>query len=183
VPQIEITYEVDANGILQVSAVEKSSGKSEKITITNDSSRLNKEDIEKMLKEAEKFKDDDEKIRKQFEAKNNLESYCYNVKSNVLNDNKLKSTLGSDFNVVDKLVETTLKWVDDNPNLSASEFEDKHKEIESQLTPLITKAYQTDISSGMPSGMPSEMPSEIPSEIFSGMTPGMFSSMESNDMN
>ena len=144
-PQIEITYDVDANGILQVSAVEKSSGKVEKITITNQSSRLSKDDIDRMVKEAEQFKDDDDKIKQQVEAKNKLEHYCYNVKSTVLSDQKMKAGLGSDAETVEKTVDSTLKWLEENTNESAQVYEDKLKEVEGVLMPLIAKAYQSNV--------------------------------------
>merc|ERR1719322_362215 len=89
VPQIEVTFDIDANGILNVSAADKSSGKSEKITITNDKGRLNSEEIEKMVADAEKFKAEDEKQKEKISAKNGLESYCFNMKSTV-EDDKLK---------------------------------------------------------------------------------------------
>jgi len=92
VPQIEITYDIDANGILNVSAVEKSSGKSQKITITNDSNRLSKSDIDRMVSEAEKFKKDDEEVRERVEAKNKLEGYCYNIRNNVLGNEQMKKS-------------------------------------------------------------------------------------------
>ena len=145
-PQIEITYEVDANGILQVSAVEKSSGKVEKITITNQSSRLNKDDIERMVKEAEKFKDDDNKVKQRVEAKNKLESYCYNFKSSVLGNDKMKTALGDNLKTVETKLEETLKWLDENSNASKEEFEDKYKETEQVLAPLLAQAYNANSS-------------------------------------
>lgn len=143
-PQIEITYDVDANGILQVSAVEKSTGKAEKITITNQSSRLSKEDIDRMVKEAEQFKNDDDKIKQQVEAKNKLEHYCYNVKSTVLGEQKMKAALGSDVSTVESTVDSTLKWLEENTSESAQVYEDKLKEVEEVLMPLIAKAYQSN---------------------------------------
>jgi heat shock protein 1/8 len=143
-PQIEITYDVDANGILQVSAVEKSTGKAEKITITNQSSRLSKEDIDRMVKEAEQFKNDDDKIKQQVEAKNKLEHYCYNVKSTVLGEQKMKAALGSDVSTVESTVDSTLKWLEENTSESAQVYEDKLKEVEGVLMPLISKAYQSN---------------------------------------
>lgn len=143
-PQIEITYDVDANGILQVSAVEKSTGKAEKITITNQSSRLSKEDIDRMVKEAEEFKNDDDKIKKKVEAKNKLEHYCYNVKSTVLGEQKMKTALGSDAGTVENTVESTLKWLEENGDYTADVYEDKLKEVEGVLMPLIAKAYQSN---------------------------------------
>jgi L1 cell adhesion molecule like protein len=147
-PQIEITYEVDTNGILNVQACEKSSGKSEKITIKNESNKLTKEQIEKMISDAEKFKEDDERAQKKVQAKNNLENYIYNVRSTVVNEDKMKTSLGDDHETVSKTVEDTIKWLDDNKNASTEEFEAKQKEVEAVLMPLIQKAYQA--SAGEP---------------------------------
>ena len=146
-PQIEITYEVDTNGILNVQACEKSSGKSEKITIKNESNKLTKEQIEKMISDAEKFKEDDEKAQKKVQAKNNLENYIYNVRSTVVNEDKMKTSLGDDHETVSKTVEDTIKWLDDNKNASTEEFEGKQKEVEALLMPLIQKAYQASAGS------------------------------------
>ena len=158
-PQIEITYDVDSNGILQVSAVEKSTGKAEKITIANESSRLSKDDIERMVHEAEKYKDDDEKLRLRVEAKNKLEQYCYNTQSTVLDDEKMKAAVGSDYDTIKNTVDQTLKWLEDNSlTATTEEFENKYKEVEGVLMPLVAKAYQ----SNMPAGMPSEMPEPEP---------------------
>ena len=142
-PQIEITYEVDTNGILNVQACEKSSGKSEKITIKNESNKLTKEQIEKMISDAEKFKEDDERAQKKVQAKNNLENYIYNVRSTVVNEDKMKTSLGDDHETVSKTVDDTIKWLDDNKNASTEEFEAKQKEVEAVLMPLIQKAYQS----------------------------------------
>ena len=157
VPQIEITYEVDANGILQVSAVEKSSGAEEKITITNESSRLSKEEIDRMVKEAEEFKDEDDKVRQRVDAKNKLENYCYSTKSTVLGEEKMKTALGSDIEIVETTIDTAIKWLEENPESSTEDFENKQKEVEGILMPIIQKAYQS--LGGMP-GMPdmSDMP-------------------------
>jgi len=149
-PQIEITYEVDANGILQVSAAEKSTGKSEKITITNSSNKLSKEDIEKMVQEAEKFKSEDEAIVKRVEAKNKLESYIYNIKSTMVTDEKMKTALGDDLITVEKTVEDTIKWLDENQSAETTTFEEKLKEVEGVLSPLVQKAYQSNMPAGGP---------------------------------
>jgi L1 cell adhesion molecule like protein len=164
VPQIEITYEVDVNGILNVSACEKSSGKSEKITIKNESNRLSKEQIEKMIDDAEKFKNADEEAQKKIEAKNNLENYVYNIKSSVLNETKMKTALGDDLQLVETTVEETIKWLEENKSATTTELEDKRKNVEEILMPLIQKAYQS--TSPDPSNMsnPSNMfdPSKMP---------------------
>ena len=157
-PQIEITYEVDANGILQVSAVEKSTGKSEKITISNTSNKLSKEDIEKMVQEAEKYKEADELIAKKVEAKNKLEGYVYNVKSSVLADEKMKTALGEDISKVQETVDEAIKWLDDSAERTTEDYETKQKEVEGILMPLIQKGYQANMPAG---GAPP--PQETPS--------------------
>ena len=153
-PQIEITYEVDTNGILNVQACEKSSGKSEKITIKNESNKLTKEQIDKMISDAEKFKEDDERAQKKVQAKNNLENYIYNVRTTVVNEDKMKTSLGDDHETVSKTVEDTIKWLDDNKNASTEEFEAKQKEVEAVLMPLIQKAYQASAGESAPPAPP-----------------------------
>lgn len=107
VPQIEVTFDIDANGILNVSAVDKSTGKENKITITNDKGRLSKEEIERMVKDAERFKDEDEKQKCRISAKNSLESYCFNIKSTI-EEKKLKDKIPEDDKkkVLDKINDT-----------------------------------------------------------------------------
>lgn len=145
-PQIEITYEVDVNGILNVSACEKSTGKSEKITIQNESNRLSKDQIEKMVADAEKFKSEDEAAQKRVEAKNNLENYVYNIKSSVLNEAKMKTALGTDLSTVESTVEETIKWLEENKTATTEQLEGKRKSVEEILMPLIQKAYQSNTS-------------------------------------
>lgn len=145
-PQIEITYEVDVNGILNVSACEKSTGKSEKITIQNESNRLSKDQIDKMVADAEKFKSEDEAAQKRVEAKNNLENYVYNIKSSVLNEAKMKTALGTDLSTVESTVEETIKWLEENKTATTEQLEGKRKSVEEILMPLIQKAYQSNTS-------------------------------------
>ena len=146
VPQIEITYEVDANNILKVSAVEKSSGKEENITITNESSRLSKEDIDRMVSEAEKFKAEDDAVRERIESKNKLEGYCFSLRNTMLDDEKMKTALGSDAETVDKLTQETLDWIDtDDGTRSKDEYDSRMKEVEGKLMPLVQKAYQSNM--------------------------------------
>merc|ERR1712176_1508215 len=110
VPQIEVTFDIDANGILNVNAMDKASGKQEKITITNDKGRLTKEEIEKMVSDAEQFKAEDEKQKERISAKNNLESYCFNMKSTV-EDDKFKDKISdSDKETITKKCDETIKW-------------------------------------------------------------------------
>ena len=156
-PQIEITYEVDANGILQVSAVEKSTGKSEKITISNASNKLTKEQIEKMVQEAEQFKEQDEAIARKVEAKNKLEGYVYNVKSSVLGDEKMKTSIGAEVDTVQNTIDEAIKWLDDSAERTQEDYEAKQKEVEGVLSPLIQKGYQANMPAGVPP--PQETPS------------------------
>merc|ERR1711981_575963 len=153
VPQIEVTFDIDANGILNVSAVDKSTGKQNKITITNDKGRLSKEDIERMVNEAEKFKDDDDKQKERISAKNSLESYCFNMKSTV-EDEKFKDKINeSDKETITKKCDETIKWLDSNQLAEVDEFQDQQKAIEGVCNPIITKLYQA--GGGAPGGMPS----------------------------
>jgi len=143
VPQIEVTFEIDANGILQVSAEDKATGNREKITITNDQNRLTPEDIERMIKDAETFADEDAKLKEKVEAKNDLESYSYGLK-NQLND---KEKLGGKISDDDKekmeaAIDEAIKFLDDNPDAEPSEYKDAKKTLEDTATPIITKLYQ-----------------------------------------
>jgi len=95
VPQIEVTFDIDANGILNVSALDKASGKQNKITITNDKGRLSKEEIEKMVQDAEKFRAEDDAVKAKVEARNGFENYCFQMK-NTLNEEKLKEAFTDD---------------------------------------------------------------------------------------
>ena len=140
-PQIEITYDVDANGILNVSAVEKSSGKSEKITVSNDKGRLSKDDIERMVKEAEKFREEDRKEGEKIESKNNLESYVYQVKSSI-EDDKLKEKIGDDNlkNIREK-VDDVIKWFDEGNDYEKEDYDEKMKELQNLFNPLMSQMY------------------------------------------
>jgi len=115
VPQIEVTFDIDANGILNVSAVDKGTGKQNKITITNDKGRLSKEEIEKMVSEAEKYKGEDEKVKNRIEKKNGLENYCYSIK-NSMNDEKLKDKFTADDKAkIEEKTKGALAWMESNP--------------------------------------------------------------------
>ena len=143
VPQLEVTYDIDANGILNVSACDKSVGKTEKITITNDKGRLSKEQIEEMIKDAERLKDEDEKNMKRIEAKNKLESYIYNWKNQVDNNNKEVANKLGDTGVetIRKCVKDTQEWMDSNSSASTEEFKSKMKECETILNPFASQMY------------------------------------------
>jgi heat shock protein 1/8 len=140
-PQIEVSFDIDTNGILNVSAEEKTTGKKQNITITNDGSRLNKEQIDAMIKEAEKFKEDDEKIRQKMDARNEYENYIYNMK-NTLNDDKIKQKISKE--IYDKIMkklkegEEVLNVVD----VSKEEYEKALKELENVINPIMQKIVQ-----------------------------------------
>merc|ERR1711976_1032189 len=152
VPQIEVTFDVDANGILNVSAVEKGSGKQNKITITNDKGRLSKEEIERMVNDAEKFKEEDNKQKDRISAKNGLESYCFNMKTTI-EDEKMADKISEDEKkkIIDKC-DDAIKWLDANQLAEVEEFQEKQKEVEAVCNPIITKLYQS--AGGAPGGMP-----------------------------
>lgn len=160
VPQIDVTFDIDANGILNVSAVEKSTGKENKITITNDKGRLSKDDIDRMVNEAEKYKAEDEKQRDRVQAKNGLESYAYQMKQ-TMEDEKLKDKISEEDKktVLDKCNEV-ISWLDSNQTAEKDEFEDKQKELEKVYNPIITKVYQA--GGAPPGGMPGGMPGGFP---------------------
>lgn len=119
-PQIEVTFEIDENGIMNVSAMDKGTSKNAKITITNNKGRLSKEEIEKLIKDAEKYKDQDELIRKKIEAKNGLESYLVNIRHS-LNDEKLADKFqGSEKSDLESKVKEVQSWLDSNPDAETS---------------------------------------------------------------
>merc|ERR1711892_962240 len=164
VPQIEVTFDVDANGILNVSACDKSTGKQNKITITNDKGRLSKEDIEKMVNDAEKYKADDDKQKERISAKNNLESYCFNMKS-TLDDEKVKDKISApDLKVITDKCDDAIKWLDANQTAEMEEYSDKQKDLEGVCNPIISKLYQGEggPQGGMPGGMPGGKPGGAP---------------------
>jgi len=141
VPQIEVTFDIDANSILNVSAVEKGSGKTNKIIITNDKDRLSKEDIERMVKDAEKYKDEDNLVKERIQAKNNLESYAFNLKSS-LDDEAVKQKISeSDRSKVCDKCKEVLDWLDNNQTAEKDEFEYQQKELEAVAAPVMKNLY------------------------------------------
>jgi len=142
VPSIEVTFDIDANGILNVSAEEKSTGKKEKITITNDNGRLSASEIQRMVDDAEKFKQEDEKQRQRIAAKNGLETYCLNMQSTVEDarlDDKINKT---DKNSIMDKVNEVIAWLDRTQIGDEDEYKDKQKEIEQVCNPIMTKMYR-----------------------------------------
>jgi L1 cell adhesion molecule like protein len=152
VPQIEVSFDIDTNGILQVTAMDKASGNKNNITITNDKGRLSKEDIEKMVKEAEQFKEEDVKNKERIDAKNELENYIYNMKSNVVEKEEVKIDADERKKISDMLADT-LKWLDNNQLAEKEEFESKKEELGKVLNPLISKMYQGQNPGGNDGGM------------------------------
>ncbi|GAB1193158.1 heat shock protein 70 family [Aspergillus pseudonomiae] len=155
VPQIEVTFDVDANGIMNVSAVEKGTGKTNKITITNDKGRLSKEEIERMLADAEKFKAEDEAEASRIQAKNGLESYAYSLK-NTINEGKLTIS-DSDKETVTAKVDEIIGWLDNNQTATKEEYESQQKELEGVANPIISAAYG-GAAGGAPGGAPGAAP-------------------------
>merc|ERR1711945_63749 len=153
VPQIEVTFDIDANGILNVSAADKSTGKENKITITNDKGRLSKEEIERMVNDAEKYKKEDEAQKDRVQAKNELESYAFQMKQTV-EDDKVKDKISADeVKTICDACDEAIKWLDNNQTAEKDEFQHQKKELEKVCTPIITKMYQ-GAGGGMPGGMP-----------------------------
>jgi len=139
VPQIEVSIDVDSNGILNVSAMEKSTNKKQSITITNEKGRLSQEDIDRMVNEAEKFREEDEKLQKRIEAKNELENMCYQTK-NTISDEKIKDKIEEgDKETLEKIVKDTLDWLDRNQEAEIDEFHAKKEEAEKVIHPIMQK--------------------------------------------
>ena len=150
IPQIEICYDVDANGILNITASEKSTGKSNKITITNDKGRLSTEQIEKMVQEAELFKKQDEENKERIESKNSLENYLYQMK-NSIRDEKVQVS-EENKKTINDTVDEALKWLDEHQNDTKDVYENKMKELQDKLTPILTSAAGAAAGGGMPQG-------------------------------
>ena len=152
VPQIEVVFDLDANSILSVSAADKTTGKSQKITITNDKGRLSKEEIERMVSDAEKYADEDKAQAERITARNGLESYAYNLR-NSLNEEAFASKLdASDKEKLTKAIDETISWLDASQEASKDEFESRQKELEEVSNPIMQKAYAA--GGGPPGGAP-----------------------------
>jgi heat shock protein 1/8 len=153
VPQIEVTFDIDANGIMNVSALEKGTGKTNKIVITNDKGRLSKEEIERMLSEAEKYKAEDEAEAGRIGAKNALESYAYSLK-NTLSDAKVDEKLdAADKETLKAEIDKTVAWLDESQQGTKEEYEEHQKELEAVANPIMMKFYGADGGAGgMPGG-------------------------------
>ena len=148
IPQIEVAFDVDANGILQVSAHDKASGKSQKITITSDKGRLSEEEIERMVREAEENAEADKASKDNVEAKNQLESYLYSLR-NTLKEEGMKAKLSEDDQEkVNTAVTEALTWLESNLTATKAEYDEKRAEVEAIASPIMTKAYASSSSTG-----------------------------------
>lgn len=151
VPQIKVTFDIDANGILNVTAEDKGTGSKNKITITNEKGRLSQADIERMVSEAEKYKSEDAEIRKNVEARNELENMCYNVRNTILNSPSNKEKIAqADVETLQKAIDDTLSWLDGNQLASAEEFSSKKHDLEQIVNPITSKMYGA--ATGAPAG-------------------------------
>jgi heat shock protein 5 len=152
VPQIEVTFEIDANGILQVSAEDKASGKSEKITITAEKGRLSEEEIERMVHEAEEFAEEDKRTKQRVDARNGLEGYCYSLKNSLNDEEKgiADKISEEDKESLEEAIKETLEWLDDNQEADKDEYDAKKQELESLANPIVSQAYQSSGSTENP---------------------------------
>jgi len=186
VPKIDVTFEIDANGILNVSAVDQTTGKQNKITITNDKGRLSKEDIDRMVREAEQYAGDDAKIKDTIEAKNSLENYSYTLR-NTVNDEKLQDKIsGDDKQKLLDAIEGVTSWLDANQSATKEEFADKQKELEGVANPIMQGLYADGQQGGMPGagGMPGGFPQGgMPGGFPQGGMPGGFGGQDQPDAN
>ena len=159
VPQIEVTFEVDANGILHVKAEDKAAKKSESITITNDKGRLSQDEIERMVKEAEEFAEEDKKVKEKIDARNKLETYIYNMRSTIGDKDKLADKIDlDDKEKIESALKEALEWLDDNQNAEKEDFDEKLKEVEEVCNPVIKQVYEK--SGGSSTGAEDEEPND-----------------------
>jgi len=151
VPQIEVTFEIDVNGVLRVSAEDKGAGSKESITISNDQNRLTPEDIERMVADAEKFADEDKKLKEKVEARNELEGYLYGLKNQVKDKEKLGGKLSEeDATTVLDAVNEGIEWLEDNQEAEADEYQEQKKSVEDIVTPIVSALYKDGEGGGMP---------------------------------
>jgi heat shock protein 5 len=143
VPQIEVTFEVDANGILQVAAEDKGTGKAEKITITAEKGRLSEEEIDRMVKEAEEFAEEDKKVKERIDSRNGLESYLYNLKNTLDDEEKgvADNISAEDKKELQDMIDETLDWMEENPEADKEDYDEKQKEVEQVANPIMRSFY------------------------------------------
>lgn len=142
VPQIEVSFDVDANGILSISASDRGTGKSETLTITSEKGRLSDEEIERMVAEAEEFAEQDAAEKAKVQARNELEAYLYNLK-NSINDTLEGKLSDDDKSTLSTSVEEALVWLEDHPAADKDEYDEKQKEVEQVANPILKRAYES----------------------------------------
>jgi heat shock protein 5 len=141
-PQIEVTFEIDANGIVSVSAQDKATGQSEQITITADKGRLSEEEIERMVREAEEFADEDKNLKERVDARNGLEGYAYNMRNQINDEEKLGGKISDeDKETIEEAVTEAIDWLDENPEADSEEYKEKLSELEGKCNPIVQKLY------------------------------------------
>jgi heat shock protein 5 len=151
VPQIEVTFEIDVNGILNVAAEDKGTGKKEAITITNDKDRLSKEDIERMVKEAEEAAEEDKILKEKVEARNSLENYVYSIRNTINDNEKLGDKISAeDKATIEGAVSQNIEWLEKNQHAEKDEYDAQYKELEKIVQPIFTRLYQQ--AGGQPGG-------------------------------
>lgn len=142
VPQIEVTFDLDANGVLNVNAMDKAGGKSNKITITNDKGRLSKDDIERMVSEAERYKEEDAKHKKKIDARNGFENYVYSVKNSTSEPGLKDKLTQDDHTTIENACKSAIEWLEmAGPGTGAEEYEDQQKKLEGIVGPIVSKLY------------------------------------------
>ena len=143
VPQIEVSFEIDVNGLLRVSAEDKGTGNKNDIVIQNDDNRLSPEDIERMINDAEKFADDDKKVKERVEARNELESYAYSLKNQIGDKEKLGAKLSDEEKkTIEDAVNEQIEWLEGNQEAEAEDFQQHKKDLEEIVQPIVSKLYQ-----------------------------------------
>jgi len=151
-PQIEVTFDIDANGIMQVNAQDKTTGKSNKITITNDKGRLSADEVEKMVRDAERYAEEDKKSREKVEAKNGLEQYAYTLKQSITEEGVKDKLSDGDKQAVEKACDEAIRWIESNPEATKDAFEEEKKKLEGVAMPIMSKIYAGGEGGGMPTG-------------------------------
>ena len=142
VPQIEVSFDVDANGILSISAHDKGTGKQESLTITSEKGRLSEQEIERMVKEAEEFAEQDNKEKAKVQARNELEAYLYNLKNSISETLQGKLS-GDDKQTLTTTIEDALVWLEDHPAAEKEDYDAKQKEVERIANPILKRAYES----------------------------------------
>eukprot|EP00828_Plagiopyla_frontata_P048821 TRINITY_DN950_c0_g1_i4.p1 TRINITY_DN950_c0_g1~~TRINITY_DN950_c0_g1_i4.p1 ORF type:complete len:214 (-),score=54.20 TRINITY_DN950_c0_g1_i4:27-668(-) len=141
-PKIEVTFEVDANGILQVQAKDKTTGRKESIVITNDKGRLTKEEIQRLLKEAEKYEKEDMQVQQRIDAKHSLENFINSAKNTIEKQNKNYDQ--DDIKTIKREIKKMDKWLDQNQNARKEEFEEKQQELEDICSPIFSNSQENE---------------------------------------